>query len=103
MYHNIIKDAVQLDKEARDQLKALKDQKAGLDEVINKTQSDLEATMKTEIKSAYQAQKKQYESEIASRRETALKTYEDALKALADQYYEHKSEWIEEIFKAIVE
>ncbi|MCF7932735.1 MAG: hypothetical protein K9K93_06160 [Acholeplasmataceae bacterium] len=103
MYHNIIKDAVQLDKEARDKLKALKEKKAGLDDVISQTQAELETAMKAEIRSVHQAQKKQYESEIANRRETALKTYEDALKALAEQYYEHKALWIEDIFKSIVE
>lgn len=102
MYHNIIKDAVALDKEARDKLKALNVKKAGLEEVINQTKIELETIMNAEIKDAYDAQKEQYEAEIASRRDTALRQYEDALKGLADQYYANKAKWIETIFKAIV-
>lgn len=103
MYHNIIKDAVALDKEARDKLKELQKKKEGLEDVIKAKQEELETAMKAEVKRVYDAQKKQYEDEINQRKETALRQYEETLKALAEQYYEHKFEWIDHVFKAIIE
>lgn len=103
MYHNIIKDAVALDKEARDKLKELQKKKEGLEDVIKAKQEELETAMKAEVKRSYDAQKKQYEDEINERKETALRQYEETLKELAEQYYEHKFEWIDHVFKAIIE
>lgn len=103
MYHNIIKDAVALDKEARDKLMELKKEKAGLEDVIKAKQEELEKAMKAEVRQAYEEQKKKYEDEINERKETALRQYEETLKALAEQYYEHKFEWIDQVFKAIIE
>jgi hypothetical protein len=102
MYHNIIKDAVSLDKEARDKLKALEETKAALDSVIQSEQDALEKTMKAEIKRVHDAQKKTYEDEITKRRESALRQYEETLKALSDQYWAHKDEWVDTIVDAIV-
>lgn len=97
---SIIKDTIMLDKKAREKIKALELEKAGLDARVKEEAKFIEDAFKQSNKKKLAARKKAYQKEIKTREKNELEHFERNLKTMNDQFEKNKEQWIEDIFKA---
>lgn len=103
MHHNIIKDTINLDKKAREQVSELVKNKEHLDEVIQKETEALHQSFLAEIEQKLKETEENLEKEKSDREKSELQTYKAALKSIQKQYEENRDLWIEQIYKACIE
>ncbi|MBU1093414.1 MAG: hypothetical protein KKH01_03015 [Firmicutes bacterium] len=103
MHHNIIKDTINLDKKAREQVSELTKKKEHLDEVIKAEAEKLHQTFLAEIKQKVQETQESLEAEIVEKKKIELQTYKNTLKNIQKQYEDNKDLWIEKIFNACID
>lgn len=97
---SIIKDTIMLDKKAREKIKALELEKAGLDARVKEEAKFIEDAFKQSNKKKLAARKKAYQKEIKTREKNELEHFERNLKTMNDQFEKNKEQWIEDIFEA---
>ncbi len=102
MHHNIIKDTINLDKKAREEVKKLAKEKEHLDETVSKEAEKLHQKFLAEIEKTIQITEEKYETEIQDKKKNELLTYKETLKSIQKQYEDNKDLWIEQIYKACV-
>jgi hypothetical protein len=102
MHHNIIKDTINLDKNAREQVQALKLEKENLGETIKQESTKLQKQYKEEIKHTLKETKASLEKEVHLKQESELLSYEKTLVDIQKQYEANKEVWIEEIYKECI-
>ena len=97
---SIIKDTIMLDKKAREKIKALELEKAGLDARVKEEAKFIEDAFKQSNKKKLAARKKAYQKEIKTREKNELEHFERNLKTMNEQFEKNKEQWIEDIFEA---
>lgn len=102
MYHNIIKDTINLDKKAREEVSKVAKEKEHLDETIKKETEKLHQKFLTEIEQTLKLTQERYEAEIQEKKKNELLTYKETLKSIQKQYEDNKDLWIEQIYKVCV-
>jgi V/A-type H+-transporting ATPase subunit G/H len=102
MHHNIIKDTINLDKKAREEVSEIVKKKEHLDELIKVESEKLHQSFIDEIKEKIKLTEEKYEFEMAEKKKSELLNYKETLKAIQKQYEENKELWIEEIFNACI-
>lgn len=102
MHHNIIKDTINLDKKAREEVSKLVKKKEQLDDLIKVESKKLHQSFIEEIKEKIKLTEEKYEDEMVEKKKSELHTYKETLKAIQKQYEENKELWIEEIYKACI-
>jgi len=102
MHHNIIKDTINLDKNAREQVQELKLEKENLGEAIKQESTKLQKQYKEEIKHTLKETKASLEKEVHLKQESELLSYEKTLVDIQKQYEANKDAWIEEIYKECI-
>ncbi|HBY65248.1 MAG TPA: hypothetical protein DEG42_02490 [Acholeplasmataceae bacterium] len=102
MHHNIIKDTINLDKNAREQVQALKLEKENLGEAIKQESTKLQKQYKEEIKHTLKETKASLEKDVHLKQESELLSYDKTLVDIQKQYEANKDAWIEEIYKECI-
>jgi V/A-type H+/Na+-transporting ATPase subunit G/H len=102
MHHNIIKDTINLDKNAREQVQELKLEKENLGEAIKQESTKLQKQYKEEIKHTLKETKASLEKEVHLKQESELLSYDKTLVDIQKQYEANKEVWIEEIYKECI-
>lgn len=102
MHHNIIKDTINLDKKAREQVSELAKKKEHLDEVIKEQSEKLHQSFLAEIEQKLKETQESYEQEVLEKKKSELQTYKHTLKNIQKQYEDNKDLWIEQIYKACI-
>ena len=102
MYHNIIKDTINLDKKAREEVSKLAKEKEHLDERVKLETEKLHHKFLKEIEQTIQATQLSYENEIQEKKKIELQTYKDTLKSIQKQYEDNKDLWIEQIYEVCI-
>lgn len=102
MHHNIVKDTINLDKSAREQVQELKLEKENLGEAIKHESARLQKQFKEEIKLTLKETKASLEKEVHLKQESELLSYEKTLVDIQKQYEANKESWIEEIYKECI-
>lgn len=103
MHHNIIKETINLDKKAREEVSKLANKKEHLDESIKIETDKLHQSFLAEIKKTIKLTEESYETEIQEKKKNELLTYKETLKNIQKQYEDNKDLWVEKIYKACVE
>ena len=99
MHHNIIKDTINLDKSAREQVQELKLEKENLGEAIKQESLKLHKQYKEEIKQTLKETKASLEQEVHLKQKSELLSYDKTLVDIQKQYETNKEAWIEAIYK----
>jgi len=102
MHHNIIKDTINLDKKAREEVAKLIKKKEHLDELVGEESKKLHQSFVDEIKEKIRLTEEKYELEMTEKKKSELLTYKETLKKIQKQYEENKDLWVEEIFNACI-
>jgi valyl-tRNA synthetase len=102
MHHNIIKDTINLDKNAREQVEELKKEKENLGETIKLETIKLKKQFKDEIKHVLKETKVSLEKEVHIKQDSELLSYEKTLAEIQKQYEANKDTWVDEIFKECI-
>jgi V/A-type H+/Na+-transporting ATPase subunit G/H len=102
MQGSIIKATIKLDKEAREKIAALKEEKEHLDDLLKNESDELHNAYLKENKKILKDRQNAYQLEIKTRQEKELNTYTKALDDLQKQYKENKEKWIEDIYEACI-
>jgi V/A-type H+/Na+-transporting ATPase subunit G/H len=102
MHHNIIKDTINLDKNAREQVQELKLEKENLGEAIKQESTKLQKQYKEEIKHTLKETKASLEKEVHLKQESELLSYDKTLVDIQKQYEANKEVWIEDIYKECI-
>ncbi len=103
MAGSIIQETVALDKKARQKIEELEKEKFDLESKVREDTKDIKEMNKKEVEQKLKQAKIDFEKEIKDRQEKEVSYFEKHLKSMEDQFNEHKSEWVEEIFKACIE
>lgn len=99
---DVIKEALKIDKNARDQLEELQKKKDSIHEDVNAKRKKIEAKYEKEVEGwILEYVKKQEEELVLLQKENAEKVLKGKEK-LQKHYEDHKDEWIETIFKSVV-
>ncbi len=102
MHVSIIKDTVQLDKEAREKIEGLKKEKELLEERLKEETIALQKAFVKENKAIILERKNAYFEEIKIRQENEKETYNKTLKNIQKQYASNKEKWIKDIYDACI-
>ncbi len=97
---SIIKDTIMLDKKAREQIKELELEKSQLDDRVKEEAKLIREAFENANKKKLKARKAAFEQEIKTREKNELEHFNRNLKAMKEQFENHKDEWIEEIYIA---
>ncbi|MBU1141126.1 MAG: hypothetical protein KKG64_01240 [Firmicutes bacterium] len=102
MHHNIVKDTVNLDKKAREEVSKLVKKKEHLDEIIQIETEKLHQSFLAEIEETIKKTQQKYENEIQEKKKNELLTYKHTLNDIQKKYEDNKDLWIEQIYKACI-
>lgn len=102
MHVSIIKDTVQLDKEAREKIEGLKKEKELLEERLKEETIALQKAFVKENKAIILERKNAYFEEIKIRQENEKETYSKTLRNIQKQYASNKEKWIKDIYDACI-
>jgi len=102
MHHNIIKDTINLDKKAREEVSKIAIEKEHLDETIKKETEKLHQSFLAEIEKTIKVTQERYEAEIQEKKKSELLTYKETLKNIQKQYEDNKDLWIKQIYEVCV-
>lgn len=98
MHSGIIRETVLLDKVAREKVEKLENEKAMLDIKIKADEKKIQLENMAFIQKTIDDTKTNFENEIALRKETELKKFNDNLALIKSQFDEHEEQWIEMIY-----
>ena len=82
MHHNIIKDTINLDKKAREEVAKLIKKKEHLDELVGEESKKLHQSFVDEIKEKIRLTEEKYELEMTEKKKSELLTYKETLKKI---------------------
>lgn len=99
MADSIIKYTVNLDKQAREAIEKLEQEKLGLDQKVKEEAKSLETQHKKENASKLEQNKKDYQEEIETRKVKELDHFNKQLKNMEEQFEKNQNQWIDEIFE----
>ncbi|WP_231756753.1 hypothetical protein [Mariniplasma anaerobium] len=102
MQGSIIKNTIQLDKEARIKIDELKKEKDHLDERLKTETVKLQKSYDQDNKKILDERKTSYQEEIKARQEKEKNTYDKTLKDIQKQYKENRDSWIKDIYEACI-
>ncbi|MBN2299897.1 MAG: hypothetical protein JXC31_01790 [Acholeplasmataceae bacterium] len=102
MHHNIIKDTINLDKKARENVNELAKKKEHLDDLIKEETQKLHQSFLAEIEQKLKETRERYEQEVIESKKKELDNYKKTLKNIQKQYEDNKDLWIEQIFQACI-
>lgn len=102
MQGSIIKNTIQLDKEARIKIDELKKEKDHLDARLKAETIKLQKSYDQENKKIVDERKNAYHEEIEARQEKEKSTYDKTLKHIQKQYKENRDDWIKDIYEACI-
>lgn len=98
MHSGIIRETVLLDKVAREKVEKLEKEKAMLDIKIKADEKKIQLENMAFIQKTIDDTKTNFENEIALRKETELKKFNDNLALIKSQFDEHEEQWIYMIY-----
>lgn len=98
MHSGIIRETVLLDKVAREKVEKLEKEKAMLDIKIKADEKKIQLENMALIQKTIDDTKTNFENEIALRKETELKKFNDNLALIKSQFDEHEEQWIDMIY-----
>ncbi|MCV2232373.1 hypothetical protein [Paracholeplasma manati] len=98
MHSGIIRETVLLDKVAREKVEKLEKEKAMLDIKIKADEKKIQLENMAFIQKTIDDTKTNFENEIALRKETELKKFNDNLALIKSQFDEHEEQWIDMIY-----
>jgi len=95
---HLIKDIIELDKQARLKVEELIDEKSKIGDFLRSKNKELEQAYKEEAKEKLEEVKNKMSEELAKKKEEIQKEYSVSLSQLEDYYNAKKDEWIDSIF-----
>ncbi len=98
MHSGIIRETVLIDKVAREKVEKLEKEKAMLDIKIKADEKKIQLENMAFIQKTIDDTKTNFENEIALRKETELKKFNDNLALIKSQFDEHEEQWIDMIY-----
>lgn len=103
MIGSIIKNTIQLDKEAREKIAELKKEKENLDKKLKSESIELQKSYEKENLKIVEDRKIAYQDEIKARQEKEKATYNQTLTSIQKQYKQNRDKWVKEIYQACIE
>jgi len=99
MQHNLVKEIISLDKQARQKIDALKEKKENLGQVIKKEVNEIEHQLTLEIETKIKETKIGFEASINEKEKKELELFQETLKKIKDRYTDNKDLWIKDIYE----
>ncbi|MBM7453538.1 TRAP-type C4-dicarboxylate transport system substrate-binding protein [Acholeplasma morum] len=103
MHTALIKETIQLDKEAREAVNALQKEKETLEERVKQDELALIKTNKKKLTDLIESTKQNYEAEIVSKTEKEKEKFIEMLDVIKKEFDEKENEWIDAIYAYCVE
>ncbi|HOO43444.1 MAG TPA: hypothetical protein PKU69_00095 [Bacillota bacterium] len=99
---SIISKVTELDKQMRQKVKELEEEKAKLPIFLRQQRKDLSAKYEAEAKQQIEARKQKIETDLKDAKNSAEKDLKEAMKEIQDIYQKNKDEWIESIYQQCI-
>lgn len=96
---NLIRDVIELDKKARNEVLKLTEEKEHISDVLRVERLRLEKKYKSEAKEKLNIEKTKMLAELEERKNQNKVEFEKSLKALESSFASKKDEWIESIYQ----
>ncbi|MDY0210182.1 MAG: hypothetical protein RBQ91_02075 [Acholeplasma sp.] len=103
MHTDLIKETIQLDKQAREKVEMLRKEKETLEKRIQMDEQALIEKHKRELETLIEKTRQNYESEILLKKETEKAKFDHMCEEIKHSFEEKESEWVESIYAYCIE
>lgn len=99
----IVRDAIVLDKKAREQLEELEKERGQIEDKLKAEASIIRKQYDVEVKRKLKEVKSEYEKEIKEREKKELNNYNRTLKMIEEAFEKNQDSWVSSIYKASID
>jgi len=103
MRNNIIREVIEIDKDARKQVELLKEEKNKLNDFLRKEKDNIIQKYTNEVNNTIETTKAEIDADIKKRKQEAIDEYQNILDNIEKTFDTHKEEWIDSIYNYCIE